>query len=62
MRRVLRMHQVIHMSGLSRSTIHRLRKDNKFVRHINLGPRSVGYFEDELCEWLEERAAVSHKN
>ncbi len=62
MRRVLRMQQVIQMSGLSRSTIHRLRKDKKFVRHINLGPRSVGYFEDELCLWLEERAAVSQKN
>ncbi|WP_371134190.1 helix-turn-helix transcriptional regulator [Nitrosomonas sp.] len=56
------MHQVIHMSGLSRSTIHRLQKKNEFVRKVNLGLRAVGYFEDELCKWLEERAAVSHKN
>ncbi|MBL0011213.1 MAG: AlpA family phage regulatory protein [Nitrosomonas sp.] len=56
------MKQVIEISGVSRSTIHRLRKNNEFVRQVNLGPRSVGYFEDELCKWLEERAVVSQKN
>ncbi|MER0216634.1 MAG: AlpA family phage regulatory protein [Nitrosomonas sp.] len=61
MRRVLRTQQVIQMSGMSRSAIYRLRKENKFVRHINLGPRSVGYFEDELTKWLEERVEVSRK-
>lgn len=62
MRRILRMKQVIEISGVSRSTIHRLQKKNEFVRKVNLGLRAVGYFEDELCKWLEERAAVSHKN
>lgn len=35
----------------------RLEAANKFPRRIYLSPQKVAWFEDEILEWLEQRAA-----
>lgn len=61
---IIRMKQVIEKTGLSRSTIYaRLDKsstvyDSTFPKQVNLCPESrsrsgaVGWFEEEIDEWL----------
>ncbi|MCP5244783.1 MAG: AlpA family phage regulatory protein [Burkholderiales bacterium] len=55
MKKVLRMRDVIAKLGLSRSTIHRLQKAGQFVPAVQLSSRAVGFYEDDLDEWLEKR-------
>nr|WP_281422934.1 AlpA family phage regulatory protein [Thaumasiovibrio subtropicus] len=49
------MKDVQEMTGLSRATINRLRKEGSFPPHINLGARAVGWFEHAITEWLQAR-------
>ncbi|MCP5274866.1 MAG: AlpA family phage regulatory protein [Burkholderiales bacterium] len=49
------MNQLIKILGLSRSSIYRLRQRNDFIPAIRLGPRSIGYLEEAVYEWLKKR-------
>ena len=51
--RILRIQEVIKLTGLSRPTIWRKEKQGKFPERIRLGSNSVGWRSDELEEWLE---------
>jgi len=55
MNRIVRMNQLTKILGLSRSTIYRLRKLDDFIPAIRLGPRSIGYSEEAVFEWLKNR-------
>jgi len=37
-------------------TLWRWEKSGSFPRRVQLGPGSVGYFEDEIDGWLKARA------
>jgi prophage regulatory protein len=62
MKQVIRMSQLVQMLGVSKSTIHRLRKAGQFVQPITLGPRSVGYYVQDINNWLNNRSNSSPKN
>lgn len=55
--KILRRPKVEEKSGLARSTLYLLVKSGKFPKPINLGPRSVGWIESEIDEWLALRMA-----
>jgi prophage regulatory protein len=46
--------------GITWSRVHvsRLEKEGKFPKHINLAPQSIGWLEEEILAWIEERAAA----
>ena len=55
-KRILRMPDVIEMTGLSRSTIWRLAKAQEFPASFRLGPpgsKAVGWKEEEVGVWIE---------
>ena len=54
-RKVLRTHAVLEATGLSRGTLYRLIADNKFPQPLRLGPRMIGFYEDEIEAWQEAR-------
>ena len=56
-RRVLRLPQVIQKSGLGRDTIYRGGREGWFPKSVKLTERASGWFEDEIDQFLEERAA-----
>ena len=56
---ILRLKDVIAMTGLSRSTIYLRMDQGKFPQHINLGSRAVGWIGSEIKEWIEERIRES---
>ena len=55
---VLRMPQVVALTGLSRMTIYRLEKRRQFPNRIQLSPNSVGWRKDDVDHWLESLPAV----
>lgn len=53
--KIVRLQQLIAMTGLARSTIYKLMGDNKFPKSVTLGCRSVGWIEEEVQQWLSEK-------
>ena len=60
-RTICRLPEVIARTGLSRSTIYNLIQKGEFPSQINLGPRAVGWVENEIDDWIEERVNASRK-
>jgi prophage regulatory protein len=55
--RILRKGAVKTKSGLSDASIDRREAAGEFPRRVQLGPRSVGWVEDEVDEWIAKRLA-----
>ena len=56
---ILRRPQVQQRTGLSRSTLYQYMKEGNFPKPIALGPRSVGWLESEISEWIWERVKLT---
>ena len=59
MNKFLRLRDVINTTGLSRSSIYLLMRDDKFPRNILLGKRSVGWTQLSIDQWIEGRITAS---
>lgn len=57
--RILRLTQVIQITGLQKTVIYDLQATGKFPMRVQLTPRSVGWIEEEVQLWLAQRVAVS---
>ena len=55
--KILKLNEVIDVTGLSRSAIYHRMKHDDFPRSIPLGLRSVGWSEEEIRLWIESRIA-----
>ena len=56
--RILRIEQVLEMTGLSRSSLYRRIKDGTFPEPLRLGgdaSRAVGWLESEVLAWIASR-------
>lgn len=56
---ILRIAAVKSITGLSRSTIYLAVSRGTFPSPISLGPRAVGWLENEIEAWLATRVAES---
>ena len=56
----LRIQAVIHITGLSRSTLYRLIADDSFPRPVRLGPRAVAWRRSDIDAWGEARSTARH--
>ena len=59
-RKVLRTHQVLELANLTKGTLYRFVRENNFPQPIQLGPKLLGWFEDEVTAWLEARPRGLH--
>ncbi|OUR02599.1 DNA-binding protein [Pluralibacter gergoviae] len=50
--RLLRISEVINLTGLPKSTIYLKIKNNEFPNQISIGSRSVAWVESEVNEWI----------
>ena len=59
-RKLLNSKDVVKLTGLSRVTVWRLSRDpeNDFPASIQITENRVGWFENEVIEWLESRPRV----
>lgn len=58
---ILRRRQVQARTGLSHSSLYEAMAEGRFPRQIPLGPRSVGWVESEVTDWINARIAESRK-
>jgi len=62
---IIRLKEVISLTGLSRSTIYdkqnpkSSRFDSSFPQKVHLGERAVGWFKEEVESWLNSMRNIS---
>ncbi len=57
--RLLRIQEVISVTGISRMTIYRLEKDGAFPSRRRLGKNSVAWLDDDISAWVAGRPSVA---
>ena len=57
--RMLRLKDVVELTGLSKASVYRRMEDSDFPKPRNLGPRAVRWSAVEVDAWLEGRPAVA---
>lgn len=53
--RLLKMCEVEEITGMCRSSIYNRLREGDFVEPVQVGPRSIRYFEPEIREWVASR-------
>jgi prophage regulatory protein len=53
--KLLKLRQVIVITGLARSTVYRYCAENSFPKPIRLGERNIAWVEAEVQEWIEQK-------
>ncbi|HCG6538007.1 TPA: AlpA family transcriptional regulator [Vibrio parahaemolyticus] len=56
--RIVRLKEVMAITGLSRSTIYERMSMDEFPANVNLGGSAVGWLESEVCEWIDSRVRL----
>jgi prophage regulatory protein len=59
--RFLRLPEVIHQCGLSRSTLYDLIARNAFPSQVSLGGKNVAWLQSEVSVWMAERIAERNR-
>ena len=57
-RKLLRRRLVEELTGESRSTIYEKIQKGQFPKPVKLGPRSVGWVEDEIAKYNDAKIAA----
>ncbi len=60
--RFIRLPEVMHLCGLSRSTIYDLISRNVFPAQISLGGKNVAWLHSEITAWMAERIADRNRS
>ena len=58
--KMLRLPEVVRMTGLSSSTVYRLRRAGLFPEQKELSPGAVGWRLGDIRRWLRDRPAASN--
>jgi len=56
---IWRLPDVVHHTGLSRSTIYEMIQRNEFPRQVRLGKRAVGWMAEDITTWISSRVDAS---
>ena len=55
--RFIRLKEVMHVTGLGRSSIYNYMAEGRFPKTVSLGGRAVAWVESEVEQWIEDRLA-----
>jgi len=58
--RLIRIHAVMKLTGLARSTIYHLMKDNEFPKPIKIGDRAVAWLLEEIEAWIDHKIKAAN--
>ena len=56
--RVIRISEVMHLTGLARTTIYDMISRNEFPSGFPIGTRAVGWLASEIADFIAVRAAA----
>ncbi len=54
--RIVRLPELLRLTGMSRSGAYRAMEAGTFPRQVAIGPRAVGWRHDEVIRWIDGRA------
>ena len=57
MERLIRLPEILQITGLARSTIYKKLSEGRFPRPVNLGGRAVAWLSSDIENWINERVA-----
>jgi prophage regulatory protein len=57
--RLLRMPDVEAVTGLRKSTLYKLMREQKFVQCVQISPRCVAWSEAAVLQWVQDRIAAA---
>ena len=60
--RLIRLPEVLRMTGLGRATLFALVKARDFPRPVRLGARAVAWWYSEVLAWMRSRPIASESN
>ncbi|MEW5710177.1 MAG: AlpA family phage regulatory protein [Pseudomonadota bacterium] len=60
--RILRVEDVMRLTGLSRTTLWRMERTGKFPARVQIGARGIGWHEQEVLDWLASLPRVGGDN
>ncbi len=58
--KIIRLPTVKELTGLSTSSIWRREQEGTFPPRRKLGAKAVGWFYDEVLDWIDSRSARTH--
>lgn len=53
--RLIRLKEVIHISGLSRASIYSFMEEGTFPQSVSLGARAIGWRYQDIQNWILEK-------
>ena len=56
--RIMRLHEVMSVTGLGRSSVYKYMAHGTFPQPVSLSDRAVGWVSVEIEEWVKERIAA----
>ena len=59
--RFIRLPEVIHVAGMSRSQVYRLVAAGQFPQPVKLGQSASAWIEAEVAQWCADRIAASRE-
>ncbi|WPD44464.1 AlpA family transcriptional regulator [Pseudomonas aeruginosa] len=59
--RIIRLKEVMDLTGLARSTVYKYIAASEFPVPLSLGERCVGWLESEIHDWILARVAERDK-
>ena len=59
--RILRLPEVITITGLSASSLRREEKAGRFPRRRRLAPGTIGFLASEVTDWVRSREPVDSR-
>lgn len=54
-RRLLRLRSVLEITGLGRSSLYKMVKEQKFPRPVQIGKRTVAWDSTAVAIWIQDR-------
>ena len=57
--RIIRLPEVLRITGLSRASIYRLVRSGTFPPSVKLTARTIGWYSTDIETWIAARAATS---
>jgi len=60
--RFLRLKEVMHITGLGRTSVYNFMAEGKFPKSVSLGDRAVAWIEADVEEWMEQKVADRDNN
>ena len=53
--RLMKLKDVMHTTGLARSTVYKYISDGNFPKPVSLGERNVAWLQSEIEDWIWDK-------